>query len=71
MTTERFDKAAADWDKKPLRLQLAEKVVQAIIRAVPLDRTMTALEIGCGTGLITISLCHEVKRIVADRRRVF
>lgn len=65
MTRELFDKAAADWDKKPLRLQLAEKVVEAISKAVPLSRTMNAVEIGGGTGLITISLCQKLSRIVA------
>lgn len=65
MSTQRFDKAAATWDKKPLRLLLAEKVVQAIRAAVPLHRAMNTLEIGCGTGLVTISLCPLVGRIVA------
>lgn len=65
MSTQLFDKAAADWDKKPLRLLLAEKVVHAIRAAVPLHRAMNVLEIGCGTGLVTISLSPLVGRIVA------
>ncbi|MFH1217295.1 MAG: class I SAM-dependent methyltransferase [Pseudomonadota bacterium] len=65
MTRDHFDKAAADWDKKTLRLQLAEKVIRAIGSNVPLNSTTEALEIGCGTGLVTISLCHDIKNIVA------
>jgi len=65
VTKELFDKAAANWDNKTLRLQLAGQVVRAIGQAVPLKRTMDALEIGCGTGLVTISLCHDLNSIVA------
>lgn len=65
MTSKIFDKAAADWDKNSLRLQLAKSVTAAIKNAVPLSDTMCALEIGCGTGLITTELAPHLKSIVA------
>lgn len=65
MSTEIFDKAAADWDKKPMRLQLAASVASAIREAIPLHREMHALEIGCGTGLVTLALCRNVGTILA------
>ena len=65
MTKERFDKEAETWDEKPMRLKLAAANAEAIIKAVQPDRTMTAMEIGCGTGLVTIELAPLVKSILA------
>ncbi|MBU4296341.1 MAG: class I SAM-dependent methyltransferase [Desulfobulbaceae bacterium] len=65
MTSELFDKAAADWDKNSLRLQLSKSVAAAIKNTVPLNKDMCALEIGCGTGLITTELAPHLKNILA------
>lgn len=65
MTRERFDQAAATWDEKPLRLQLAAAVSGAMKKALPLNREMQALEIGCGTGLITTEMAPLLKEILA------
>lgn len=65
MTQARFDEAAASWDEKPRRRQLAAAIVTAMRRVLPLSREMTALEIGCGTGLVTCDLAPLLKRIVA------
>lgn len=55
MTTEHFDKAATGWDKKQRRVQLAAKISAAIAR-LPLSADMDAMEYGCGTGLVGLSL---------------
>jgi ubiquinone/menaquinone biosynthesis C-methylase UbiE len=65
MTREIFDKAATDWDKNCQRLKLAKRVAAAIRNAVPLTGDMCALEIGCGTGLITTELAPHLQSIVA------
>lgn len=65
MSTERFDKAALNWDEKPQRLALAAAVVAAMKENLPLSRQMTALEIGCGTGLLTCELAGLLGSIVA------
>jgi len=65
MTSEIFDKAAADWDKNSLRLQLAKSVAASIKETIPLSSDMYAMEIGCGTGLITTELAPHLKSIVA------
>ena len=65
MTSEIFDKAAADWDKNELRVRLARTVTAAIRNAIPLNTGMIGLEIGCGTGLITMELAGEMQSIVA------
>ncbi len=64
MTTEHFDKAASNWDKKPRRVQLAEKISGAIAR-LPLSQEMDAMEYGCGTGLVGLSLAPALKCLTA------
>ncbi len=64
MTTERFDKAAATWDNKPRRVQLAEKISAAIAR-LPLDKSMSGMEFGCGTGLVSLALAPKLKTLTA------
>jgi len=65
MKTEKrdFDKAAASWDEKPLRVKLAEDVANTIVRQVAISQDMTALDFGCGTGLLTLQLQPLVKSI--------
>ncbi len=64
MNDNRFDRKAADWDKKKMRRELASAVSQAIGR-LPLNRKMLALDFGCGTGLISIPLAGEIGKIIA------
>lgn len=52
----RFDLAAATWDKQPERLQLARFFAGAIKSALPLNKGVRALELGCGTGNLAIEL---------------
>ncbi len=59
-STERFDQAAADWDKKQRRVQLAHDIATAIAR-LPLNREMTAMDYGCGTGLVGLALAPKLK----------
>lgn len=59
MTTKHFDKAATDWDKKERRVQLAAKISTGIAR-LPLSSEMDAMEYGCGTGLVGLSLAPNL-----------
>lgn len=58
-----FDEKAAAWDENPGRVKLAHDVAEAIIKAVGPMKTMDALDIGCGTGLVTLRLQPHVKTI--------
>ncbi len=51
-----FDQKAAQWDAKPVNLARAQAVADGIRAAVPLSSHMTALEYGCGTGLLSFAL---------------
>jgi ubiquinone/menaquinone biosynthesis C-methylase UbiE len=51
-----FDESAKDWDSDPMKVERALAVAEAIRAAVPLQAGMTALEYGCGTGLVSFAL---------------
>jgi len=51
-----FDKQALEWDENPAFRERGEKIAQAIRRAVPLASNMSALDYGCGTGLLSFPL---------------
>jgi ubiquinone/menaquinone biosynthesis C-methylase UbiE len=55
MTTT-FDSRAREWDNDPKRVARANAVAEAIRESVPLTSQMTALEYGCGTGLLSFAL---------------
>ncbi len=54
-STSHFDARAESWDD-PQKIERAERVADAIRRAVPLKRSMKALEYGAGTGLLSFCL---------------
>ena len=64
MTDNRFDTAAADWDKKDSRLELAGAIAARIAR-LPLHEGMQAMEYGCGTGLVGLALAPRLGSLVA------
>lgn len=61
----RFDQAAAGWDANPTRVALAKAVAEAIRSAVPLRPDMQAMDIGAGTGLLTLALLPHVGSMTA------
>lgn len=65
-----FDAVAEKWDEEPRRLKLAQEVVAAMRRELPLTPSMQALDYGCGSGLVTLGLHPLVGRITgADSSR--
>ncbi len=59
-----FDAAAASWDEKPARVQLAGEVAEAIIGQVELTPAMKVMDFGCGTGLLSLRLHPLVGSII-------
>lgn len=51
-----FDQKAQTWDAKAVRVERARATAEGIRAAVPLNSGMTALEYGCGTGLVSFAL---------------
>jgi ubiquinone/menaquinone biosynthesis C-methylase UbiE len=58
-----FDSKAKNWDAVPGRAERANAVAAAIREQVRLSKTMTALEYGCGTGLLSFALQSELGAI--------
>jgi len=58
-----FDKAAADWDKDKQKIDRARAVSECIRKMVNITPEMTALEYGCGTGLLSFHLQPFFKHI--------
>ena len=58
-----FDERAKDWDTDPMKVNRAKTVAEAIRRAIPLAENMSALEYGCGTGLLSFALQSDLGRI--------
>ena len=54
-----FDERAKEWDANPARVERAQAIANAIRRAVDIRPGMTALEYGCGTGLLSFFLRDE------------
>jgi ubiquinone/menaquinone biosynthesis C-methylase UbiE len=59
-----FDSKARQWDDNPVFQERGLKIAEAIRKAVPLRRDMSALDYGCGTGLLSFPLKDEVGAIL-------
>lgn len=55
-----FDQKAQQWDAKPIRVERALAVADSIKTEVRLSSHITALEYGCGTGLVSFALQSEL-----------
>ncbi|NPU83345.1 MAG: class I SAM-dependent methyltransferase [Syntrophaceae bacterium] len=60
-----FDRAASFWDEKPERVRLAGDVAETIMREISPNGRMDCLDLGCGTGLLTLILAPKVGTLTA------
>jgi len=51
-----FNEGSQQWDAQLFRVNLANNIAEAIRRETSLSKDMAALDFGCGTGLVTLSL---------------
>ena len=58
-----FDQKAQQWDTIPIRVERAHATAKGIRASVPLSPGMTALEYGCGTGLVSFVLQPQLGHI--------
>lgn len=58
-----FDQKAKDWDNDPKKLKRASDFAREIIDFLPYIAENTALEIGCGTGLLSFLLKDQFQKI--------
>ncbi|MDP4185684.1 MAG: class I SAM-dependent methyltransferase [Bacteroidota bacterium] len=51
-----FDTKAREWDKDKVHLERAQAIAEKLLKMISPNRTMTALEYGAGTGLLSFAL---------------
>ena len=60
-----FDSKARQWDDNPIFKERGLKIADAIRKTLPLNKHMSALDYGCGTGLLSFPLKDELGAILA------
>jgi ubiquinone/menaquinone biosynthesis C-methylase UbiE len=63
MATIDFDSKARQWDTDPDFIERGRKLAAMLRARVRLDRSMTALDYGCGTGLLSFPLRDALGRV--------
>jgi Methylase involved in ubiquinone/menaquinone biosynthesis len=58
-----FDIKAGEWDKNPMHWDRSEAVAKEIVSLIPLNKKMSALEYGAGTGITSFLLSDYLKEI--------
>ena len=58
-----FDIKAADWDQNPMHRDRSAAVADELLKQVPLNKKMTALEFGAGTGITSFLIKDHLKKI--------
>jgi len=58
-----FDIKAAAWDKNPMHWDRSEAIANEIKKLIPINKEMTALEYGAGTGITSFLLKDHLKKI--------
>jgi ubiquinone/menaquinone biosynthesis C-methylase UbiE len=58
-----FDIKAAGWDKDPMHWDRSVAIINQVKQLIPLNRQMTALEYGAGTGIASFLLKDDLKDI--------
>ncbi len=60
---EDFNILARTWDNEPRRIERAKVISQEILRTIPISGEQTAMEFGCGTGLLSFCLQPYLRHI--------
>lgn len=63
LEADKFDTAAPNWDT-PQRAERAQKVAQELRAALAPKSGQSALEFGCGTGLVGLALAEDYDKLV-------
>lgn len=59
-----FNAAASGWDEDPKRVKLSADIVAEMARRMTFTMEMDVMDFGCGTGLVTLPVAAEVRRMV-------
>jgi ubiquinone/menaquinone biosynthesis C-methylase UbiE len=58
-----FDDAARTWDQNSIHTERSQAIFSALLKIVPLNKNMKALEYGAGTGILSFLLQEHISEI--------
>ena len=58
-----FDQKAKEWDMNPVHVERSGAIADLLLKAIHMDKDMTALEYGAGTGLLSLMLKDRLGKI--------
>lgn len=58
-----FDLKARSWDSNPMNAKRSSAIAENLIRRLPLNDKMVALDFGAGTGILSFMLADKLKTI--------
>jgi tRNA (cmo5U34)-methyltransferase len=61
---EDFDQKAAEWDSNPIHWERSRAIANKMKEMLPLDKTMTGIEFGAGTGILSFLLQDDFGEII-------
>lgn len=59
-----FDARARDWDNSPIHWERSEAIVKNLLKMIPINPNMKALEYGAGTGILSFILSESFSEIM-------
>jgi len=65
MKTDHFKEKSKDWDMNSKVVQNAKAIADIIIKEIPLEKSMSLMDFGAGTGLLSCFVSDSVKSITA------
>jgi tRNA (cmo5U34)-methyltransferase len=59
-----FGEKARAWDQNPIHLERSKAIAASMVKQIPLEKSMKALEFGAGTGLLGFLLADKLGELV-------
>ncbi|OFY38454.1 MAG: hypothetical protein A2X18_02980 [Bacteroidetes bacterium GWF2_40_14] len=61
--TDYFKNKASDWDS-PMKVDMSGRFVEEMVSNVKFNKSVKAMDLGCGTGLVGLSIVNEIKSLI-------
>jgi tRNA (cmo5U34)-methyltransferase len=58
-----FDSRARDWDNDPIHWERSEAIAKGLLKMIPVNSDMKAMEYGAGTGILSFLLAQSFNEI--------